>query len=147
MLVSKVGFDNKQQEALYAINWTGSFHSLQASLCERIVEGSYGSPHFAQTLRVLRLKGFLDEMELTKLCLLPQKNIRSVLNRLVADGVIKLQEMPQKGGHTTMYGVSIEHVTDLMACKIAKAIHNVMLAGGKLGKVANLSLEYNLLAL
>ena len=70
-LLSKVGFDNRLQEGLYAINWTGSFQSLQAALCERIIEGSYGSAHFGRVMRVLRQKGYVDEMEISKLCLLP----------------------------------------------------------------------------
>jgi hypothetical protein len=71
MLVTKVGFDNKLQEGLYAINWIGSFQSLQAALCESIIEGSYGSLHFARVVRILRQKGYIDEMEISKLCLLP----------------------------------------------------------------------------
>jgi hypothetical protein len=98
-LVSKVGHDLKLNEPLYAVSWVAAFQSLQATLCERIIAGSYGSPHFAQVVRVLRAKGYLDELELSKLCLLPQKNTRSVVNRLVADGLVKLQEMPNKGGH------------------------------------------------
>lgn len=89
----------------------------------------------------------MDEMEVTKLCLLPQKNVRSVLNRLLADGVVKIQDVPQKSGTALMYGTSPQQVTELLACKLAKSILNVVLASGRLGKMSNLTLEFNLLAL
>jgi hypothetical protein len=46
-----------------------------------------------------------------------------------------------------MYGTSVEHVNVQLGCKVAKTILNLLLAGGKLGKVANLTFELNLLAL
>jgi hypothetical protein len=94
-------------------------------------------------------------MEITKLCLLPQKNIRSILNRLTADGVVKLQEMPIKatGGNTgssgglLMYGANIAQLSEIIGANIAKTIFNVLLRNGKLSKINNLTLEFNHLAL
>ena len=53
------------------MNWVGSYRSLIAALSERIIEGTYGSPHHVRVFRILRLKGYVDEMEISKLCLLP----------------------------------------------------------------------------
>lgn len=94
-------------------------------------------------------------MEITKLCLLPQKNIRSILNRLTADGIVKLQEMPMKatGGNSgssgglLMYGANISQLSESLGADIAKTILNVLLRNGKLGKIINLTLEFNHLAL
>ena len=94
-------------------------------------------------------------MEITKLCLLPQKNIRSILNRLTADGIVKLQEMPMKAtggssgssGGLLMYGANISQLSESLGANIAKTILNVLIRNGKLGKIINLTLEFNHLAL
>ena len=94
-------------------------------------------------------------MEITKLCLLPQKNIRSILNRLSSDGIVKLQEMPMKsnGGNSgsfgglLMYGTNIVLISDHLGANVAMTILNVLVRNGKLGKVSNLTLEFNHLAL
>jgi len=78
---------------LYAINWSGAFKSVQLTLFEQIISTSLGA-HYSRVLRILRQKGFIEEKELTKMCLLPQKNIRSLVNKLVHDGLVTFQEMP-----------------------------------------------------
>lgn len=56
-------------------------------LLDNYVEGVYGV-HHTRVIRILRQKGFLEEKELTKLSLLPQKNLRVILSRLTVDGIV-----------------------------------------------------------
>ena len=94
----------------------------------------------------------MEEKEIVKLSLLPQKNVLAIVNRLMADGLLTTQEMPIKGGSSVghsggllLYGVtSVGHLRKKIGHNIAKSILNVSLAtGGRLGKLSNLTLELN----
>jgi len=56
-------------------------------LLDNYVDGIYGV-HHTRVVRILRQNGFLEEKELTKLSLLPQKNLRVILSRLRVDGIV-----------------------------------------------------------
>jgi DNA-directed RNA polymerase III subunit RPC3 len=71
----------------FAINWQQAFKNLQLMLLDNYVEGIYGA-HHTRVVRILRQKGFLEEKELTKLSLLPQKNLRVILSRLTVDSIV-----------------------------------------------------------
>ena len=83
-------------------------------------------------MRVLRQKGYMEEKELVKLTLLPQKNILAIVNRFMADGIISTQEMPIKGGSSVgltggllLYGVSEGQARKKMGYNLAKSVLNV----------------------
>ena len=66
-------------------------------------------------MRVLRQKGFMEERELVKLCLLPQQNIRAIVGKLMSEGLIMSQEIAVKGSSASgykalMYGVNVYSV-------------------------------------
>lgn len=89
----------------YAINWVEGFKTVQKLLFDTLAEGIYGSNH-VRVMRVLRQKGFLEEKELTKFCLLPQRNLRAILSRLMSDGVIQTQDLPASvKGSGPLYGL------------------------------------------
>ena len=90
-LITTSGMAAKQ--AKYAIDWHSAFSSLQQMLIEKYVEDIYGK-HHVRVFRILRQKGFTEEKELTKLCLLPQKNLRVILTKFVNEGFIQIQEKP-----------------------------------------------------
>jgi transcription initiation factor IIE alpha subunit len=56
-------------------------------LIERYIEQTYGA-HHVRICRILRAKGFLEEKELTKLSLLPQKNLRVIISLLITEGLM-----------------------------------------------------------
>ena len=93
----------------------------------------------------------MEEKEIVKLSLLPQKNVLAIVNRFMADGLLTTQEMPIKGGSSIghnggllLYGVTSSQMTKKVGHNLAKTILNVSLAtGGKLGKLSNLTLEMN----
>jgi len=123
-------------------------------LLDKIVTDVYGA-HHCRVVRVLRQKGFIEEKEIVKLSLLPQKNVLSIVNRLLADGLLSTQEMPIKGGSSVgqsggllLYGVSMGHLQRKVGFNVAKTILNVSLVKeGRLGKLSNLTLEMNHLLL
>lgn len=153
-IITKVGYDQQLQLSRYAINWKAAFKSVQITLIDAIIAGSYGQgqgAHYCRVMRILRQKGFMEEKEIVKLSLLPQKNVLAIVNRFMADGLLTTQEMPIKGGSSVghnggllLYGITQGQVIKKVGHNIAKAILNVTLAsGGKLGKLSNLSLEMN----
>ena len=87
--MTKVGVKNTDGLGLFAVDWRGAFRNVQISLVEEIINKARG-PHFAKVVRILRQKGYLEEKEVRRMALLPQKNILSILNRLVADKVVQL---------------------------------------------------------
>ena len=90
-MITKVGI--VAQQGKYAINWRSAFVSMQTMLIDRYVESTYGK-HQVRVLRILRQKGFTEEKELTKLSLLPQKNLRVILTKFINDGLLQIQEKP-----------------------------------------------------
>ena len=155
-LVTSLVQDNNVRR--YAVNWGDAFAKVQASLIDQVVTGAYGSgkgAHFCRVLRILRQRGFMEEKEIVKLSLLPQKNVLAIVNRFLADGLLLTQEMPIKGGSSVglaggllLYGVSAPALQKKMGHNVAKSVLNVMLAtGGTLGKLNNLTLEMNHLLL
>ena len=64
---------------------------MQTTLSDQMVSGAYGAgegAHFCRVIRILRQRGFMEEKELVKLSLLPQKNVLAIVNRFLADGLI-----------------------------------------------------------
>jgi transcription initiation factor IIE alpha subunit len=72
----------------FGINWAQGFKSVQRMLIDAYVEGTYGAHHL-RVIRIIRQKGFVEEKELTKFSLLPQRNLRVILSRLMCEGVIE----------------------------------------------------------
>lgn len=54
---------------------------------------TYGDHHL-RVIRILRQEGFIEEKELTKFSLLPQRNLRSILSRLMCEGFVSTQDIP-----------------------------------------------------
>ena len=143
--ITKVGIENQQGK--YAINWQAAFLSLQSMLIERYVEQTYCA-HHVRVYRILKAKGFVEEKELTKLSLLPQKNIRVIISRMISDGLFQMQEVPQSLRNTTqgvLFGLSFGGRAGQVIFKkrVEQAIINLLERDGKLGPMQNLCLEMN----
>lgn len=78
---------------VYSINWVAGFTSVQNQLADQIINGTIGA-HHGRVMRVLRQKGFLQDKDLSRMCVLPKENISSILNRLMVDGLVEYQEFP-----------------------------------------------------
>ena len=92
-IVCEAGIDKKTQTQLYAINWVAGFKSVRATLVEKIIASTY-SEHHSRVIRVLRQTGMpILESDLIRMCLLPQQNITSIVNRLLSDGLINIPKL------------------------------------------------------
>lgn len=78
--------------------WTIEFRHLARKLrhieLERMVESRYGDVAL-RVIRVLHVKGKLDEKRLQEISLLPFKDLRQVLASMQAGGFVDLQEVPR----------------------------------------------------
>lgn len=63
-------------------------------LVDKYVEQTHGE-HHVRVLRILRAKGFLEEKDLTRFSLLPQKNLRAIIAKFMSEGIIQIQDLPQ----------------------------------------------------
>ena len=88
-LVHEAGIDKKTQQGLYAINWRIGFKSVKATLLEQIIKNTY-SDHHSRVVRVLRTCGLQEEKDLVRMCVLPPQNMRSIINRLISDGLVTM---------------------------------------------------------
>lgn len=106
-IVCEAGIDKKTQTQLYAINWVAGFKSVKATLVEKIVATTYGE-HHSRVVRVLRQTGMpVQEKDLIRMCLLPQQNIASIVNRLLSDGLINIPKL-EKGRHNDLLIFKLE---------------------------------------
>jgi hypothetical protein len=106
--------------------------------------------HHNRVMRLLRNQGFLQEKDITRMSVLPNKNVNSVLNKLLHDGLIEYQEMgnlPGQSGGSLMFGVNYTHVNERIGLNACQAALNILRCFGKLGRHANLMCEVNNLLL
>ena len=90
----------------------------------------------------------MEEKELVKLCLLPQQNVRSIVGRLLSDGLLLSQEVAVKGSNASgykalMYGVNVLSVYQKLGLQMQHATLNLLLRARKLGMMQNITLELN----
>lgn len=131
----------------YAINWQTAFQSVQTMLLDKYVEKTYSSHHL-RVVRILRSQGYLEEKDLTKFTLLPQKNLRAILCQLICDGVICSQEVPQSMKSSVsgpIYGLSFQGrgLLDAYRSRVVQSILNLVVKVGKLGPMHGLCVEMN----
>lgn len=143
--VTKVGIE--QGLGKYAVNWQSAFVCLQQMLVEKYVEQTYG-PHHVRIVRIMKAKGFLEEKELTKFSLLPQRNLRSILAKLMSDSIVQMQDVPQslrQSSHGPMFGLSFQgkSALNVYRTRVEHAILNLLVKDRKLGAMHNLCLEMN----
>ena len=48
---------------------------------------------------ILNQRGYLDENEIVKLCFMPPRDVRAIINTLFQDNIIEIQEVPNKSGN------------------------------------------------
>ena len=72
---------------MYSINWRPLFDSMQELLMLTILS-EVRSKYHARVLKILRTNGFMEEKDITKMCLLTLKQSRTLINQLLGDGFI-----------------------------------------------------------
>ena len=86
----------------YSINWENLQTIVQNTLMESIAEQTLG-PYHTRIIRIFKMKGFLNEMDLTSMCLLPPRDARAALNALIKEGYVHHYQVPvtiQRGTQT-----------------------------------------------
>ena len=83
------------------------------------------------------------ERDLIRMCLLPQQNITSIVNRLLSDGLIHIPKLEKGRQFLLIYKYEMPRVCQKLGYNVQKSALNILLAAGKLGKVQNLTVEMN----
>ena len=120
----------KKQNSVYSVNWDKIFKTAQETLAENIIESTADlGVYHTRVLRILKTKGYLNETDLSSMCLLPPRDTRAVVNTLIKLGFIKNLTVPlntanQKAGTLVtgpimmMYGVNYTQMQKLLSTKI-----------------------------
>mgnify|MGYP002396378832 CR=1 FL=1 len=77
----------KKYGDMYSINWGEIYNVVQVTLLESIIESTLG-PYHTRVVRILKMKGYINEQDLQQMCLLPPRDTRAVVNALIKDGFI-----------------------------------------------------------
>ena len=51
------------------------------------------SKYHSRVLRLLKIKGYLEEKDIIQMCLMPVKETRALVNQLMSEGFIQFQEV------------------------------------------------------
>lgn len=113
-------------------------------LTDSYIEGTYGAHHL-RVVRIVRQKGFLEEKELTKFSLLPQRNLRVILSRLICEGILQTQDLPQsfRGNTGPFYGLAPKALTAAFQKRLAQSVLNLLAKQGHFGQLGDLLIEFN----
>jgi len=127
------------------------------TLVENIVLSQHQmGPYHTRVLRILKINGYLTEKQIQDMCLLPARDTRAIINKLIQEGLVNTLHVPQAGGSRSgaagaggptqlMYGMSQPKVTNLYASKIMHAILNLTTRFGELGSLTQITREFNTL--
>ena len=92
-----------------------------------IIEETYDRYH-KRAYRILRASGFLDENEIGKRCFMPPTTVRSIINTLFQDGIIDIQEVPNKSGNMIiLYNVNLTKIKHFYVSKMERSLLNILL--------------------
>ena len=79
----------------YQVNWDHLFEKLQAQIMESIIESTSGlGPYHTRVIRILKSKGYLNETDIQKMCLLPPRDTRAIINQLMKFGYVEYLSVP-----------------------------------------------------
>lgn len=111
----------------YYVNIRVIVNELLNTLVGRILESKYGVGP-ARVYRILRTKGQLEENQIVELSLMPQEEIRNIIETLYKDSVIRHTELaPRAGSVMRFYTVRDSDVKDMLVRLVHKAIANVLI--------------------
>jgi len=82
LVVNKVQFLKVSASAeAYSVNWREIFKVAQESMMESTVSLTHNfGPYHTRVLRILKKQGYLSELQVQQMCLLPPRDTRAVLN-------------------------------------------------------------------
>jgi hypothetical protein len=114
--------------------------------------------YHVRVLRILKFKGFLNEADISQMSLLPPADTRAIINQLVKEDFVDHHEVPVQapgaksfqgsvadGPTQTMFGVNHVKMRRVMKFRIMQTILNLCERYGELGRVVEITKEFNTL--
>ncbi|KAI9209760.1 RNA polymerase III subunit RPC82 helix-turn-helix domain-containing protein [Polychytrium aggregatum] len=104
---------------------------LQTLAIESMIYERYGSV-FCRIWRLLKIEGYLDEKQVSRLAMIPIKTARECLNELMAGGFVFIQDVPKTTDHAPsrtfyLFGVSVDQCVERMLQQSYRMLNNVKL--------------------
>ena len=102
------------------------------------------SKYHSRVVRLLRMKGFLEEKDIIQMSLMSVKETRAIINQLMSEGFVQYQEVVIKQqGKVHLYGLNLQALRHKLTFRIAKTCLNLLERDGGLGPRCSLAFELN----
>jgi hypothetical protein len=110
----------------FRVDYALACQELQLRTVSSVVSERY-EPHASRLLRMLLERGLLDEKAIAERAMLEPKGARRLLFRMVADGLLTLQELPRRPDrnpqHTTfLFSAHWDRVLALLADHVCRGV-------------------------
>jgi len=120
-------FFRTEGKAKYYVNLRVIHNELLNAYIEKLIQGKYGIDH-ARIYRILREKSQMEEKQMFENCLLPQTDIRTIIETLFKEGIVQQTELQTKSsGVIRLYSVKETETKDIFIRLTLKAIINIFL--------------------
>ncbi|XP_046864525.1 DNA-directed RNA polymerase III subunit RPC3-like isoform X2 [Xenia sp. Carnegie-2017] len=128
----KGGFVTKQSDSsggLYAINIKNILHALSLACIESIIKENLGAKSF-RIFNCLRMKGYLEQQQIEDFCMIPSKEAKELVYKLVEENFVNLLEVPRSADYAPsrtlyLFGVNVPQVCRMLLDKIYTILANI----------------------
>lgn len=145
---------SKGINGLYSVNWEELHQVVQITFVEQVVERTaHLGVYHARVLRILKAKGHLLDHDIGQMSLLPPRDTRAVINQLIKEGLITHVQVPTSqnkqtiaaGASQLMYGLNQAAARKVVCKRIMQAIVNLCMRHYELGRIMQVTREFNTL--
>jgi len=115
----------------YSVNIENVVHILKQKTIESIIQEKF-DPFACRIFRILLYKKQLEQKNISELAMLPLKEVRERLYKMLSQNYVQLQEVPKSNDHAPqrtfyLWNVNLNEVKNLLLSEIYKTIINIQL--------------------
>ncbi|XP_075252256.1 DNA-directed RNA polymerase III subunit RPC3-like isoform X1 [Convolutriloba macropyga] len=115
----------------YVIDWYWALRQLTISIIQGVIRERFGGES-VRIFNVLMAKGFSEQSEVEKFCLLAGKDVKQQLYTMLGDGFLVLAEIPRVGNDyapsrtSYFYSVDLHRVAGVVLSSCVQTIRNLV---------------------
>ncbi|EGG22439.1 RNA polymerase III subunit [Cavenderia fasciculata] len=130
-IITKQARSSTLETGIYNINISDVAKVVNQKMLESIIKQKYGDGGL-RLFKLLMIKKFLDAKQIAEMAMIPLKECKVLLFKMMERGVVKLQEVPRSADHFAaktfyLFFVNRDAVTEMTIDDIYKAIYNTRL--------------------
>ncbi|XP_049849583.1 DNA-directed RNA polymerase III subunit rpc3-like [Schistocerca gregaria] len=117
------------QPSIFTINLSGIVQVLKQNMVESIILSKFDRDGL-RIFRLLRIKKLLEQKQVSEMAMIPIKETRDCLYKMLSQNYVQLQEVPRTSDHRAdkmfyLWNVRWDHVMNLQTCEIYKIMRNL----------------------